>query len=195
MRFVESRPERCGSRAVNPPGAEREPVHIHPRQTSGAEVTARLAGLRGRRARASADGGAVDHVPPGAPHRFWNDGEEDAAGGAVLRTRPRQRRVLRDPLCPRRRGGARREGDAEASALALMVPEFGKEIRPVSLPWPVLRALAALLSPVARARGYRARLPCPRGRPARPRGRRAATRRCDGPRRARRRRSRARRSR
>jgi hypothetical protein len=42
-----------------------------------------------------------------------------------------------------------------------MVPEFGDEIRPVSPPWPVLRAVAALLAPIARRRGYRPRLPGP----------------------------------
>ena len=42
--------------------------------------------------------------------------------------------------------------------LAVMVPEFESEIRPLSPPWPVLRAVAAVLAPLARARGYRARV-------------------------------------
>jgi hypothetical protein len=41
--------------------------------------------------------------------------------------------------------------------LAVMVPEFGEEIRPVSPPWPVLGILTAVLASIARARGYRPR--------------------------------------
>jgi hypothetical protein len=36
-----------------------------------------------------------------------------------------------------------------------MVPRFGDEIRTVRPPWPVLRAVAMILKPLARARGYR----------------------------------------
>ncbi len=42
--------------------------------------------------------------------------------------------------------------------LAVMIPEFRDEIRPVSPQALVQRALGAVLGPVARARGYRARL-------------------------------------
>ena len=42
--------------------------------------------------------------------------------------------------------------------LAEMVREFGEEIQPVSPPWPLLRMLSAVLAPIARLRGYRARL-------------------------------------
>ena len=40
--------------------------------------------------------------------------------------------------------------------LAVMVPEFGDEIRTVRPPWAVLRVLTTVLGPLARARGYRA---------------------------------------
>jgi hypothetical protein len=40
--------------------------------------------------------------------------------------------------------------------LATMIPEFAHEIRPTRPPWPVLRATAAVLGPIARRRGYRA---------------------------------------
>jgi hypothetical protein len=36
-----------------------------------------------------------------------------------------------------------------------------RELRPLSPPWPVLRALSAILAPIARRRGYRARLDLP----------------------------------
>ena len=51
-----------------------------------------------------------------------------------------------------------RNGMPRPLQLALMVPEFGDEIRPVSPPWPILRVLAVVLGPLARARGYRGRV-------------------------------------
>ena len=39
--------------------------------------------------------------------------------------------------------------------LTAMVPYFSDEIRPTMPPWPVLRAVTAVLGPVARARGFR----------------------------------------
>ena len=38
MTFVELRDELLRIDSVNPPTAEREPVHVHPKQESGAEV-------------------------------------------------------------------------------------------------------------------------------------------------------------
>jgi hypothetical protein len=42
--------------------------------------------------------------------------------------------------------------------LAVLIPEFEDELRPLSPPWPVLKALAVALGPLARARGYRGRI-------------------------------------
>ena len=39
--------------------------------------------------------------------------------------------------------------------LAVMIPEFGDEMRTTQPPWPLQRTLAAVLGPVARRRGYR----------------------------------------
>ena len=38
MTFVELRDEQLRVESVNPPTPEREPVHVHPIQESGAEV-------------------------------------------------------------------------------------------------------------------------------------------------------------
>ena len=44
---------------------------------------------------------------------------------------------------------------------AVMVPEFGNVIRLTTPPWPVVRALCTVLRPLARRRGYTARLAFP----------------------------------
>ena len=40
MTFVELRDDLLRIETVNPPTTEREPVHVHPKQQSGAEVVA-----------------------------------------------------------------------------------------------------------------------------------------------------------
>jgi len=42
--------------------------------------------------------------------------------------------------------------------LAVLIPEFEDELRPLSPPWPLSKALATVLGPLARARGYRGRI-------------------------------------
>ena len=78
MTFVELRDELLRIDSVNPPTAEREPVHTHPQQESGAEV---LSGslvfeVAGEQRRLGA--GETISVPANTPHRFWNDGNEEA---------------------------------------------------------------------------------------------------------------------
>lgn len=62
----------------NPPSAEKEPEHIHPKQESSAEV---LSGevrfsINGRVQIVKA-GEKID-IPPGVPHYFWNEGPMEA---------------------------------------------------------------------------------------------------------------------
>ncbi len=56
------------------------------------------------------------------------------------------------------RGKLGKKGVPGTLQLAVLVPEFGDELRPLSPPWPVLRTLTTLLAPVARAREYRGRI-------------------------------------
>jgi quercetin dioxygenase-like cupin family protein len=158
LRFVESRSERLRIESVNPPGPEREPVHIHPRQTSGAEVTrgSLVFEVDGRERRLTP--GQSITVPPGTPHRFWNDGEEDALSLQFFEPALDSAAFFETLFALSAAGEVDAKGMPKPLALALLVPEFGEEIRPVGLPWPVLRALAAVLAPVARARGHRGRI-------------------------------------
>ncbi len=158
LRFVESRPGLLRIESVNPPGSEREPVHIHPRQTSGAEVIrgALVFEVEGREHRLTP--GESITVPPGVRHRFWNDGEEDALSLQFFEPALDTAAFFETLFALTAAGEIDAKGMPKPLALALLVPEFGEEIRPVSPPWPVLRALAAVLAPVARARGHRPRI-------------------------------------
>ena len=76
---------------TNPPTAEREPEHVHPRQESGARVTsgALVFEIDGVRRRVAA--GESIAIPANTAHRFWNAGDEDACAvqwfRPALRTR------------------------------------------------------------------------------------------------------------
>ena len=67
MRFVEQRPEVLRIESWNPPRVEREPLHVHPRQTSGAEVTAGSLTFEIDGQEHRTHGGRVDHDSPEHP--------------------------------------------------------------------------------------------------------------------------------
>ena len=104
-------------------------MHVHPHQVTAAEVVS--GALRfvvaGRDQRVSA--GQRITIPAGTPHRFWNDGDEDAV--AVQEARPALRLAEffetyfklaeQDQLDERGRPSLRRS--------ALLGPEFADEIR------------------------------------------------------------------
>jgi quercetin dioxygenase-like cupin family protein len=158
LRFIDLRPERLRIESFNPPGPEREPLHIHPRQSSGAEVTrGSLVFEVDGRERCLTPGQSIT-IPPGTPHRFWNGGEEDALSVQFFEPALESAAFFETLFALAAAGELDAKGMPKPLALALLVPEFAEEIRPVSPPWPVLRALAAVLAPVARARGHRGRI-------------------------------------
>ena len=155
MTFVEMTQEVLRIDSVNPAGvAEREPLHIHPRQESGAEVLAGELVFEVEGERRVVGPGESITIPAGTVHRFWNEGDEDAR--SVQTFRPALRTAaffeLLFQLADEDKLDAK--GMPHLLQLAVMVPEYGEEIRPVSPPWPLLRALTAVLGPIARARGY-----------------------------------------
>lgn len=158
MSFVELRPELLRIDSVNPATSEREPVHVHPLQESGAEV---LSGslvfeVEGVERRLTA-GGSIS-IRPNTPHRFWNDGEEDAHSVQFFRPALDTAAFFETYFELGRRDELTRRGDLPLLRLAVMVPEFSDEIRPTRPPWPVVRALTAILGPIARRRGLDGRL-------------------------------------
>jgi len=144
---------------TNPPTAEREPEHVHPRQESGARVTsgALVFEIDGVPQRVAAGESIV--IPANTAHRFWNDGDEDARAVQWFRPALKTRSFFETWFALARDGALGADGMPGRLQLALLVPEFGTEVRPVSPPWPVLRLLGVVLGPVARLRGYGATYP------------------------------------
>ena len=161
LTFLELRGDLMRVESVNPPSPEREPVHVHPQQESGAEVLegSLVFEVAGEQRRLGA--GDTISIPAGTPHRFWNDGTEDARSVQYFRPALDIAAFFETLFALAQRGELDRRGMPRPLQLAVLVPEFGDEIRPASPPWPVLRVLGALLGPIARRRGYRRRLELP----------------------------------
>ena len=143
--------------SVSPLSDEREPLHVHPRQESGAELLSgslvfEVDGVQ----RKLAPGESIS-IPANAPHRFWNDGDEDAHWIGSFRPALATADFFETLFALAAADKLDASGMPRPLQLAVMVPEFEREIRPLSPPWPVLRVVAAILAPLARARGYRAR--------------------------------------
>ncbi len=149
MTFVELRGELLRIDSVNPPTEEREPVHIHPRQESGADALSgslvfEVAGEQRR-----LGGGETISVPANTPHRFWNEGNAEAHSIQFFRPALDIASFFETMFALAREDKLDAKGMPRPLQLAVMVPEFGNEIRPVSPPWPLLRALTAALGPIA----------------------------------------------
>jgi quercetin dioxygenase-like cupin family protein len=161
MRFVELRPERLLLESFSPASREREPEHIHPKQESGAEVVSGTLTFQVdgdvRRVRA----GETIVIPAGARHAFWNDGPGEAHWVGYFTPALEIASFFETLFALAQRGELDDKGMPSPMQLAVLVPEFGDEIRPTRPPWPVLRAVASTLAPIARRRGHRRRLTLP----------------------------------
>lgn len=138
---------------VNPPGPA-EPEHIHPEQVSSAEVLAGTLSFNVAGTVRRMTPGEKIVIPAGTHHFFWNDGEEDARAMQELRPALRIEDFFTSWFALARDGKLDAKGMPPFLQTVALVPAFGREIRPTSPPWPLLRAIAWLLGSLARARGY-----------------------------------------
>ena len=158
MTFLEMRDDLLRIDTVNPITDEREPLHVHPRQESGAELIAGSLVFEVDGVRTKLAPGDSISIPADTRHRFWNDGDEDAHWIGYFRPALATADFFETLFALAAADKLDANGMPRPLQLAVMVPEFESEIRPLSPPWPVLRAAAAVLAPLARARGYRARV-------------------------------------
>jgi quercetin dioxygenase-like cupin family protein len=157
MRFAAISPEELRIDTVNPPTGYREPEHVHPEQESGAEVSAGVLVFEVEGEIRRVEAGESIAIPAGTPHRFWNEGDEDARAEQWFRPALDTAAFFETLFALAAADRLDAQGMPKPLQLAVMVPEFSAEIRPTSPPWPLLKALTAVLGPLARMRGYRAR--------------------------------------
>jgi mannose-6-phosphate isomerase-like protein (cupin superfamily) len=158
MTFLEMSEDLLRIDSVNPVSDEREPLHVHPRQESGAELLSGSLIFEVDGVKRKLAAGESIAIPASTPHRFWNDGDEDAHWIGYFRPALATADFFETLFALAAADELDANGMPRPLQFAVMVPEFKSEIRPLSPPWPVLRAAAAILAPLARVRGYRARV-------------------------------------
>lgn len=158
MRFLLTAAETDGRllriETVNPPTGIPEPTHVHPYQETSAEVSA--GALRfvvdGKERRVGV--GEKVTIPAGVPHHFSSDGDVDAVAIQEARPALRLAEFFETYFELAQRGELDENGKPSVLRFAALGPEFASELRLVQPPWPLQRALFALLGPLARRRGY-----------------------------------------
>jgi len=159
MRFLEADRQQGEDRlrieTTNPPTATREPLHVHPRQESRAQViSGELQFLVDGHERRVGPGDEIV-IPAGVAHQFWNAGTTDAVAIQEFRPALRTAEFFRTFFDLANRGELNKSGmPSSLLRMATLVPEYADEIRATSPPWWIQRAVFAALAPVARMRGY-----------------------------------------
>ncbi len=155
MVFRTISPELLEIDTYNPPHAAVEPEHVHPRQESGARVLSGSLRFSVRGEERTVGSGESITIPAGTPHYFWNPGEGDARAIGFFKPSLKTASFFETFFALARDDKVDEQGMPKLLQLAVMVPAFQNEIRPTKPPWPLLKAMAALIGPFARLRGYR----------------------------------------
>lgn len=154
MRFTHISEAELVIDTVNPPRGEREPLHVHPHQESGCEVLSGNLVFEIDAVRHDLGPGAALTIPAGTAHRFWNEGTQDARSRQFFRPALDTASFFETLFSLAESHQLRANGMPRLLPLAALVQQFGDEIRPVSPPWPLLRAIALLLAPFAQQRKH-----------------------------------------
>jgi quercetin dioxygenase-like cupin family protein len=157
IRFVATGRETAGEvlrfEAFVAPGHDIATAHIHPQQEERTEVVSGW--VRGRVAGEDRVAHAGDKyvAPPGTPHLWWNEGEEEAH--LLVEMRPA---LTTDELLDRifalgRTGRTRADGVPKMLDLAVVMHAHPNQFMAAKPPAPVQRTMLTLLYPLARALG------------------------------------------
>ena len=153
MRFIETGPELLRIETVNPSTGVAEPTHVHPHQETRAEMlSGSLTFVVGGETRRLGPGESIT-IPAGVPHHFLNDGDGDAVAIQEARPALNLAAFFETYFELATRGELDENGRPSLLRYATLGPRFADEIRLVRPPWPLQRALFAVLGPVARLRG------------------------------------------
>ena len=136
------------------PGTSREPVHTHPGQESRFEILSGCLTFQLDGVERTAEPGDVVTVPANLPHCFWNSGPGPARYLQEFRPALDSERFFRTLFELSAAGKINDKGMPSPLALPILVSAMGDAIRPMNPPWPVVRATASFLRPVAMLRGY-----------------------------------------
>lgn len=139
--------------------------HVHPHQEERFEVEAGRLGVRIDGDEWTATPGTRFSILPETPHTVWNDGDEEMHAVIELRPGLEIEAFFETAFGLAREGKTNEWGLPGPLRLAVLVDEFQEEIYFDAVPRSLQRALSAVLAPIGRVVGYRARDP-PRDEPS-----------------------------
>lgn len=145
------------------PTPSRPPVHYHPYQTERFEILSGAVRVLVAGSERTLREGEVLVMPAGVPHAMWS--EEEGEVRFNWQTRP----ALETEAFFEKLWGVARDGKTDEKGVpnplqfAVIAREHASEFRLARPPWPVQRALFAVLAPAGRVLGYRARYPAQGG--------------------------------
>jgi quercetin dioxygenase-like cupin family protein len=139
------------------PGGFLGNEHLHPKQEERIEVLSGNLRCRiGGRERTLGHGDTVA-VSPSTPHTLWNEGAEEAHAVVEYRPALRMETLFETLFGLGRDGKTDEEGAPRLLQGAVMLREYEHEYRLARAPLPVQKAVLAVLAPIGRLLGYRAR--------------------------------------
>jgi quercetin dioxygenase-like cupin family protein len=134
-------------------------AHLHPRQEERFEVLAgRARGKLGGEEK-TVSAGDVVVTPPGVPHVWWNDAEEELHLRVEFRPALDSEAFLETVWGLAKDGKTGRQGIPNPLQMAVLLAEHPDEFYPAGVPLSVLKPLVKLCAPIARLAGYRAHYP------------------------------------
>jgi quercetin dioxygenase-like cupin family protein len=147
-----------GELVVSPRGGN--PLHVHPRQEEHFNVLSGTLGVQVDQEYRSLGVGEVATVPPGVPHRWWNEAAEEARVLVELRPALNTEIFFETAYGLARDGKTGKNGIPNLLQQAVTLNGINKgEIYLASPPIPVQQAVLAVLAPVGRLLGYRDHYP------------------------------------
>lgn len=139
------------------PHAEGPPEHVHPVQEERFKLVSGTLNVRAAgQERIVAEGEEIV-IPPGTPHRFWNDSDSEAVFHAEVRPALRLETFLETVFGLARDGKTNRQGMPNPLQAAVLMREYSDEVRLASPPVAVQNVLFGALAPIGRMLGYKAR--------------------------------------
>lgn len=141
--------------SFNPRTDMREPIHIHPRQESSAElISGKLHFLVNGREQILGPGEKIV-IPAGVPHCFWNEDEEEAH--SIQRFSPALTidAFFETFFALANDGKLNEKGMPPFLQLPLMGLKHKDDIRVADPPWPVQLVTYMILAPISFLMGYR----------------------------------------
>lgn len=159
MVFLQTGKETNGNlleiNSFNPKTEMREPIHVHPKQESSAEViSGKLHFLVNGKEQVLGPGEKIV-IPAGAPHRFWNEDEEEA--NSVQRFSPALTidEFFETFFALTNDGKINDDGMPAFLQLPLMGLKHKNDIQVISPPWALQLLTYVILAPISFLMGYR----------------------------------------